>query len=133
MTSKYLSKSALKALNRIGDIMIPANGELPSFSEHGGLEHIDELVSYAPADDIKDLNLLLSILSFMPTFVLVWLIGKLETAHANNGPLGSLFRMLDFGLRGLVLSCYYTENAGTSYKGSKPLDVIGYSVTRLED
>ena len=37
MTSKYLSNSALKAINRIGDLMIHRNGEFPSFSEVGGV------------------------------------------------------------------------------------------------
>lgn len=133
MTSKYLSNSALKAINRIGDLMIPRDREFPAFSEVGGLEYIDELVSYAPAGDIKDLNLLLTILAFMPTFVLRWLIGKMETSMENTGPLGSLFRMLDVGLRGLIFSCYYTEKIPASYKGKKPLDIIGFDLTRVED
>lgn len=133
MTSQYLSKSALKAINRIGDMMIPRNGEFPSFSEVGGIEHIDELVSYAPADDIKDLNMLLTILAFMPNFVLRWLVGKLETALESNGPLSPLFRQLDIGLRGLIFSCYYTEKLGSRYTGPRPLDIIGFDLSRVED
>lgn len=133
MTSKYLSNSALKAINRIGDLMIPRNGEFPSFSEVGGLQYIDDLVSYAPPADIKDLNLLLTILSFMPTFVLKWVLGKMETAMENTGPLGSIFRLLDIGLRGLIFSCYYTEKIPDSYKGKKPLEIIGFELTRVED
>ena len=45
MTSSYFSKGALKALNRFGDILVPANGDFPSFSEYGGLEHIDKMVA----------------------------------------------------------------------------------------
>ena len=131
--SKHLSKSALKALNRIGDIMIPENGEFPKFSDVGGLEHIDDLVSYAPSDDIGDLNLLLTILAFMPTFVLRWLVGKMETAYDNNGPLGTMFRQLDFGLRGLIFSCYYGGKLGSDYKGEDPLDLIGISINRHFD
>lgn len=133
MTSKYLSNSALKAINRIGDLMIPRNGEFPAFSEVGGLEYIDDLVSYAPPADIKDLNLVLTILSFMPTFVLRWVLGKMETSMENTGPLGPIFRMLDVGLRGLIFSCYYTEKIPASYKGKKPLDIIGFGLTRVED
>lgn len=133
MTSQYLSKSALKAINRIGDMMIPRNGEFPSFSEAGGIEHIDELVAYAPAADIKDLNLLLTILAFMPNFVLRWLVGKLETALESDGPLSSLFRQLDIGLRGLIFSCYYTEKLGSNYTGPHPLDIIGFDLERVED
>lgn len=133
MTSKYLSSYALKSINRIGDMMIPRNGEFPAFSEVGGLEYIDELVSYAPTADIKDLNLLLTILAFMPNFVLRWMLGKMENSMESNGLGSSLFRMLDVGLRGLIFSCYYTEKIPASYKGKKPLDIIGFDLTRVED
>ncbi|MDX2001151.1 MAG: hypothetical protein SFW35_01880 [Chitinophagales bacterium] len=131
--SKYLSKSALKALNRIGDLMIPANGEFPSFSSLGGLEHIDEFVGYAPADDIKDLSMVLSILSWMPTFVLRWLIRKMETAPTNEGPLGPIFRQLDVGLKGIIYSCYYGGRPGNNYKGKDPLEIIGFELVRVID
>lgn len=133
MTSKYFSKSALRALSRLGDMMIPRNGEFPSFTEFGGLEHIDTLAAYAPADDMKDLNMALSILAFMPGFVLRWLLKMMEKAPENNGPLGPVFRQLDFGLRGLLFSCYYTDKVGSNYTGPKPLDIINYSITRIED
>lgn len=133
MTSQYLSKWALKAINRIGDIIIPRNGEFPAFSEVGGIEHIDDLVSYAPPGDIGDLNLLLTVLAFMPRFVLVWIVKQMEGAHHSTGALADIFRQLDYGLRGLIYSCYYTEKVGSSYTGTKPLDIIGYSLTRIED
>ncbi len=130
--SKLLSKAAVNGLNRIGDIMIPKNGEFPSFSEVGGLEYIDDLVSYAPQDDISDLGMVLSILSFMPGFVLRWLVNKLEDAQYSNGPLSPIFRQLDFALRGLLFSCYYTEKVGSNYTGKKPLDIIGWEIKRIE-
>lgn len=133
MASNYLSNSALKAINRIGDMMIPRNGEFPSFSEVGGIAYIDDLVSYAPPADIKDLNLLLTILAFMPNFVLHWILGKMETALDSTGPLAPTFRLMDIGLRGLIFSCYYTEKIPASYTGKKPLDIIGFDLTRVED
>jgi hypothetical protein len=133
MASNYLSNSALKAINRIGDLMIPRNGEFPSFSEVGGIAYIDDLVSYAPPADIKDLNLLLTILAFMPNFVLRWLLNRMENAMESSGPLAPIFRMLDVGLRGLIFSCYYTEKIPASYTGKKPLDIIGFDLTRVED
>ena len=54
MASTYLSNSAIKGLTRIGDILVPGNDEFPSFSAFMCMDHIDGLVSYAPADDIKD-------------------------------------------------------------------------------
>ncbi|MFH1319668.1 MAG: hypothetical protein ABII90_03330 [Bacteroidota bacterium] len=128
--SKILCKSALKAINRIGNIMIPKNGELPSYSEYGGIEHIDEILKYAPESDMKDLNMVLSVLSVMPRFVLSWLIRKMGRSHDQKGGLSGIFRQLDFGLKGIILSTYYSQKAGVGYKGKTPLEVIGYSIKR---
>ncbi|MDZ4847125.1 MAG: hypothetical protein SH857_16450 [Chitinophagales bacterium] len=127
-----LSPSAKKALTRIGDILLPKNGEFPSFSETGSIAHIDELTSYAPKGDIGDLSMLLTVLSFLPDFVLNWIVNKMENAQYSDGMLSPIFRQLDFGLRGLIFSCYYSEKMGAAYKGKKPLDVIGFSIKRVE-
>lgn len=128
-----LSPGAKKTLLRIGDILLPKNGEFPSFSETGSIGHIDELTAYAPEGDIKDLSMALSILSIMPDFVLRWLAGKMESSQNSNGILSPIFRQLAFGLRGLIFSCYYSEKMGVSFKGKKPLDVIGFEIMRVED
>lgn len=131
--SKILSKQALKTLNRIGDIIVPENKEFPKFSDTASLQHIDDLLEYAPQDDIQDLNMLLTALAFSPKFVLKWLVAKMETAHKNEGPLGTLFRQLDFGVKGLIFSCYYSGKTGDNYQGKNPLEIIGYSINRVED
>lgn len=130
---KYLSKRALLALNRIGDIIIPAYEDYPSFSQAGGVEYADGLMANAPEADRKDLNLLLTILSFMPTFVLRWLVGKMETSLDNDGPLGPIYRMLDLGLRGIIYSCYYSGRLGSNYKGPDPLKLMDFELVRIED
>lgn len=128
----HLSAQAKKTLTRIGDILLPENGEFPCFSKTGSIEYIDELTAYAPESDIGDLNMLLTALSFAPDFVLKWLVGKMENAQASDGGLSSLYRQLDFGLRGLLFSCYYSEKMGAGFTGKKPLDVIGFEIRRIE-
>lgn len=129
--SKILSSLAIKTLYRMGDIMVPRNGDFPAYSEVKGLEYIDEMLCYAPENDIKDLNLLLSILSFMPTFVLRWLIAKMGKSHNEEGGISVIFRQLDFGIRGIVFATYYTEKTSSSFKGKKPIETIGYSINRF--
>lgn len=131
--SNTLSPNAKKALTRIGDILLPKNGDLPSFSETGSIEHIDNLTQYAPESDISDLNMVLTLLSYMPDFVLKWLVSKMEASLESTGPIASTFRQLNFALRGLLFSCYYSEKMGASFQGRKPLDVIGFKITRVED
>ena len=129
--SKILSKTALKAINRIGDVMIPGNEELPSYSYYGGIEHIDEILRNAPESDMKDLNMLLSILSVMPKFVLKWLVNSMRQSHKRGGGIWVIMRQLDFGLKGIILSTYYSEKTGSNYKGRTPLEIIDYSINRV--
>jgi len=128
-----LSPRAKKSLTRIGDILLPKNGDFPSFSETGSIEHIDSLTAYASESDIKDLNRALSILSFMPDFVFRWLVSKMQNSQSSAGMLSSVFRQLDFGLRGLIFSCYYSGKTGSHYKGKNPLEVIGFEIKRVEE
>lgn len=118
---------------RIGDILLPKNGEFPSFSETGSAEHLDDLTAYAPEGDIRDLNMVLTVFSYMPDFILKWLVSKMEHAHSSSGMLSTVLRQLDFGLRGLIFSCYYSGKTGTLFKGRNPLDVIEFEIKRVED
>jgi len=132
--STFLSNRALKAIERIGDLLLPRTGDFPSFSETGSIEHIDDLLAHAPAGDVSDLNTALVALSFMPTFVLKWLIRKMEESHNNeSGGMSSLLRQLNLGLRGLIFSCYYSGKTGSHFTGQNPVDLIGFNVNRIPD
>ncbi len=130
--SKVFSNSALRALTRIGDIIAPKNGEFPAFSEVGCLEHVDDVASYAPSNDLKDLNLALSILSYMPDFFLKWLVKSMNNSHAKNGAFSDIFRMLDLGLKGIIFGTYYSGKIGKNFKGKSPMQVIDFSMNRIE-
>lgn len=133
MQSDYFKPAALKGLNRIGDVFIPGSGDLPSFSEFGGIEHIDDAIAYAPGKDIDSLNLVLGIFSFLPQCMLRWAVNQMVAASYKDGALAALLRQLNIGLKGILFSCYYSGKGGSSYAGKNPLDVIGYSVNRVED
>jgi hypothetical protein len=131
MASKILSKSAVKGLSRIGDILIPGEGEFPSFSGYMCMEHVDDLVHYAPNDDIKDLGMVLGILSLMPKSFLNWLVKIMAKSHLNHGPAGTLLRQLNLGIRGIVFSLYYSEKPGANYKGKHPNQLIGFTLNKV--
>ncbi|MCA9875730.1 MAG: hypothetical protein H6659_19535 [Ardenticatenaceae bacterium] len=133
MTSEYFSPRALRGLNRIGDMLIPGDAGLPSFSEYGCSEKVDDLVAYAPAEDIATLNTVLAVMAVAPTAVLRWLIERMTAVTPDqSGTIASLMRQLNFGLRGILFSLYYGEKAGSQYTGPDPLEVIGYQVRRVE-
>ncbi len=131
MASKYLSKRAIKGLSRIGDILIPGNKQFPSFSSYQCMDHIDDLVAYAPNSDIKDLNMVLSILSFLPNGTLTWLIRKMSESHQKEGMIGNLLRQLNMGIRGIVFSLYYSEKPGEQYQGKNPTEMIGFTLNKI--
>lgn len=131
MASNILSNSAVKGLTRIGDILIPGEGEFPSFSEYMCMEHIDDLVHFAPEDDIKDLGMVLGIFSILPKSFLNWLVKKMAHSHKNHGPLGTLLRQLNLGVRGIVFSLYYSEKPGAIYKGKHPVELIGFTLNKV--
>lgn len=133
MRSQYFWNSTLKGLNRIGDVFIPQDGDMPSFSQFGGIEAIDTVIAYLPKEDVGLLNIVLTIFAVMPTGVLRWLVQQMEDALDKTGEIPSVLRQLNLGLRGIIFSCYYSGVGGTNFTGNNPLDVIGYHLNRVED
>jgi hypothetical protein len=131
--SKYFSKRALISFNTFGDLLMPATDVLPAFSETGCLEHIDDLAVHAPQDDIGSLNLVLVILSFMPTALFRWLIKKMIGAQQSNSMLSTVYRQLNFGIKGLLYSLYYSGKSGLNYKGEPVNVLIGNDAVRLKN
>lgn len=131
--SKFLSNSALHTINRMGDLMLPASGDFSSFSQTGCIEHIDDILLFAPEDDISSLNTLLSIMSVFPGSLLKWIIRNMETSHTKNGGISVLFRQLDFGLKGIIFTCYYSGKTGKHFTGKNPLQVIDFEFNRVMD
>lgn len=130
-----LSNQAIKGLCKIGDVFLPGNAEFPKYSEAAGTHKLNDLVQYAPQDDIASLNIVLMIFSFLPMFVLRWLVGKMGKAQASGeeGLIPTTLRQLDLGLRGLLYSTYYGEFINPDYKGKSPMQIIDYNLTRIED
>jgi hypothetical protein len=133
MKSRYFSGLAIRAFNRVGDILIPGNGDFPSFSEYGGVEHLDKAAAFAPPDDMRSLNLLMSLLSLAPNFVLRWLVQRAADSHRSTGPLSPLFRKLYYGWWGLLFGCYYSQRPGENFHGKDPVDIIQFRLRRVRD
>lgn len=129
--SKIFSKRALKSMTILGDLLMPATEVLPSFSETGCLEHIDSLAIHAPQDDISTLNMALVLLSFMPKVVFKWLIKKMSTAQSSDALLSTTYRQLNYAIKGLLYSLYYSGKASESYKGKPIPELLGNDSKRV--
>ena len=123
----YLQKAAL---NRLGNVICPAFDDYPSFSELDVVHHADIVLEELPEYDLKDLKLLLTVLFFLPSPLMLFMLKTLEKMKGMNGELGTLVRMLLFGLRGITFALYYSGLKGPKAKVSKtPVDVVGYQVS----
>lgn len=128
MPTRQLSRTQLRGLKRLGDAYLPGDEQLPSFTELGCAAHVDTILDEMPADDRRSLKLLLGVLAFTPRVLVIALAWCLEAAPHVPGPLGGPLRFLRMGLKGLVLTLYYSGRRGPGYTGRTPLEVLGYRV-----
>ena len=129
--SRLLGRRALIAFNRLGDLMLPRHKEFPSFSETGCIQFVDDIVLYAPAEDVKSLAALLTILSFCPDMLLKVLVGLTQRGQQLKGPAGPILRLLDMGIRSVVVTLYFSGKTAPSYNGKTPLELTGYAPRSL--
>ncbi|PIQ26610.1 hypothetical protein COW36_01390 [bacterium (Candidatus Blackallbacteria) CG17_big_fil_post_rev_8_21_14_2_50_48_46] len=129
--SQYLNKTQLKGLVRLGRLMLPHSGEFPSFQELGCIEHIDEIAAYIPETDLADLKMLLTLLALMPTPGLKGLIRMMQSPDAWPESVASTLRQMDTGLRGIIMSLYYSGRKGSRYSGQTPLELMGVEIVRV--
>ncbi|MDQ7841096.1 MAG: hypothetical protein RDU83_08735 [bacterium] len=121
-----LTPREVRALERVGDIVAPAHGPLPAFSATGCVRYVDDLLRYMPPGDVADIRLLLRILSLKPTSGIRFILALARAGHRWRGPLGAVLRMIEIGLKGLVISLYYSGKTAPGYLGRTTVDVIGY-------
>ena len=132
--SRHLDRRQLRALGAIGDILVPGDEDLPSFSRLGCVAHVDRLLDFMPGDDLRGLQGVLSAASFLPRLLLAGLLQWLEAGLWPPGPWAAPLRVVRMSLRGVVLSLYYAGGTGPSYDGPRPLDVLAYRVAvAIED
>jgi hypothetical protein len=122
----YFQKAAL---NRLGDVICPKNGEFPSFSELDCAHYAHMVLDDLPSQDLSDLKMLLFVLWFMPSPIMRIFLFTLEKLNNLNGEVGTLIRMLLFGLRGIAFALYYSDLRGPNAKvTTTPVKVVGYEV-----
>ncbi len=109
MSSRNLSAAQLSGLVKAGDIVIPGDAELPSFSRSGASAHVDRMFDYMHDSDRDGLKLLFSIFNVLPAFLLRGILKLSEKDKALPGPLGAAARMINVGVKGVVMTLYYSD------------------------
>ena len=124
--SKYFSQNQLLGLVKVGDVILPGTDVSPSFSAIGCIDHVDRMAAYLNPDDLNGLQMLLAIFRYAPK----WAIRLLMTLCLKNerfpGFMGAALRTVDLGIKGLVMSLYYSNLPGDAYQGKKIFEIIGW-------
>jgi hypothetical protein len=126
MSEIIISRRQIRALNRIGNVILPENDPFPSFEQTGCARFLSRALANAYPQDRNDMLFLLNVLSFMPGFVLRFLVKKME-----NPESGTLFRKLNFGLKGVIYTLYYSEWVEEHFQGIAPVRIVGYRLHRV--
>jgi hypothetical protein len=107
--SKHLSSIQLKGLAKVGDVLIPGDADLPSFSRSGSIEHADRMLDYMNESDRNGVKALLWLFRFTPRFKIRWILALTEKQRSFPEPLAGLCRMINLGLKGVVMTLYYSD------------------------
>jgi len=122
----YFQKAAL---NRLGNVICPRNDEFPLFSDLDCVHHAHIVLDELPEQDCSDLKMLLFVLWFFPSPLMRIFLIVVEKLKNLNGEIGALMRMLNFGLRGVAFSLYYSGLTGPRAVVTKtPVQVVGFEV-----
>jgi hypothetical protein len=126
--TQLLNSRQFRGLERLGDIYLPGDQDLPSFSACGCTEHADQILSQLPDGDRKDLQSLLALLGTLPRILVALFVRLIEAGDRFPGSLGNSLRFAQMGIKGLVLTLYYSGLTGADYRGPSSLDVLDYHV-----
>ena len=126
--SDHLNARQVRGLERVGDVLLPADGSLPSFSQSGCVEDTAPILMALPERDLKDLRLLLSLLSVCPALVIRMILFAARSERFLPDFVGAKLRMILMGLKGLVMLPYY--DVPTEAHGFKIAvkETLGYDV-----
>jgi hypothetical protein len=122
MSSRHLSPAQLRALSRLGDVLIPGDGTLPSFSESRAGEHVDRMLDHMNEGDRSGVKLLLSVIRFLPLSGVRLLLRLTERPPAAPAALAAALRTAAIGIRGPVFTLYYSDVG----EGAAIHELLGY-------
>lgn len=108
-TSKHLSDLQMRGLAKVGDVVIPGDEVLPRFTKSGSLDHVDRMLDHMTEFDRDGVKALFTIFRFLPGFLIAAILWVAQRDRALPGPLGAVCRMINIGIKGVVMSLYYAD------------------------
>lgn len=109
MSAAPLSAAQRRGLLKIGDILVPGDGALPSFSASGCAEHADRMLAHMYEDDRAGVKGALTLFAFLPRSLVRALFALTERHASVPAPLAGLLRLANLGIKGVVMTLYYAD------------------------
>jgi acyl-CoA reductase-like NAD-dependent aldehyde dehydrogenase len=109
MNRSGFSELSLKGIIKVADILIPGDEERPSFSKTSFISELYRMTDFMNQDDKAGLKLLTTLLGLMPSFLIRLFLIVVFKHHLFPGILGSLLRQIEIGLKGIVMTLYYSN------------------------
>ena len=105
----HLGPLAQYGLRRFGDLLIPGDGEWPSFSRSGCMVHLASVVAEMQPVDRADLRMAAGMLGLITGVGRTCLLAVLERSDSLPEFLGMPCRTGLFNFRALLFSLYYAH------------------------
>jgi acyl-CoA reductase-like NAD-dependent aldehyde dehydrogenase len=118
----------LKGLLKIGDVLIPGDDVLPSFSASGCATAAPRMLPYLNEGDRRGVELLLAVFRFLPRFAVRALFWLTEQHRTLPEPLAAPLRLANLGVKGVVMTLYYSDVGS----GSSVHAAIGWDAKIVE-
>jgi acyl-CoA reductase-like NAD-dependent aldehyde dehydrogenase len=118
--SLYLNAFQRRGLNKLGDSIIPATADMPSFSQTNYAYHIDRMLKYLPNNDRQGFTLLLTFFYWQPKIIIKLLLKVLDLEKRLPHKIAAPLRLLQLGLKGPIFTLYY---AGLPSSNKQPNEI----------
>jgi hypothetical protein len=104
-----LSRMQQRGLLKVGDVLIPGDGDLPSFSVTGCAAHADRMLGEMYDDDRAGVKAVLTLCALLPRPLIRGLFAMTERFAQAPAPVGGLMRLANLGIKGVVMTLYYAD------------------------
>jgi acyl-CoA reductase-like NAD-dependent aldehyde dehydrogenase len=104
-----LTRTQRAGLLKLGDALIPGDGDLPSFSAAGCADEIHRMLPYMTESDRQGAMIVLTVFRFLPAFLIRAIVALTDYNRYFPGPLGGALRLIQIGVKGMVMTLYYSD------------------------
>ncbi len=104
-----LTPTQQAGLCKVGDILIPGDGELPSFSGSGCAAAMHRMLPYMSERDRSGVTALLTLFRYLPRPIVRGIMWLTEQHRSVPEPLAAVLRLINLGIKGVVMTLYYSD------------------------